>query len=142
MFGLPLDRIKGAQWESEAVGILLILIVDACGGSAATTTEAPTTTIPTTTTSTVSVNTRYESVFDMRELVEASGFECTTWTIRGTSDYAVESADCTDQIVFAIHENASQAQEQIEVRKALMGNCGRQQRDPARPELECELRRA
>jgi hypothetical protein len=57
----------------------------------------------------------------MRERVEASGFECTAWTIRGTNDYAVESADCTDAVVFAIHESASQAQEQIELRASLVG---------------------
>jgi len=86
---------------------------------AETTTTATTTTIAPTT---VAVNTRYQSVFDIREKTEEAGvIQCTAWAIRGPGDYDVESADGTDAVVFQIHENASQAQEAADLRAALVG---------------------
>jgi len=106
-------------------GLALALIVACSGiGGSATSTTATSTTVAATTTSTVAVNTRYESVFDIRERIEASGFTCTSWEIRGPNDYTVESADCTDAVVIAIHENASQAQAQIDLRAQLLGGIG------------------
>lgn len=62
---------------------------------------------------------RYESVFDMREAVESGGFECSAWEVRGTNQFATESADCTNSVVFGIYPSASAIVDQREVRLAL-----------------------
>jgi len=95
------------------------LLKAATPGAETTTTATTTTTIAPTT---VTVNTRYQSVFDIREKTEEAGvIQCTAWAIRGPGDYDVESADGTDAVVFQIHENASQAQEAADLRAALVG---------------------
>jgi len=106
------------------VVLLSVVLTAACGGSssASTTvprvaesssTEVPATLAATTTvaeTSTAAVNTRYASVFDLRDLVESAGYPCNGWAIIAEPVSATERAICTDEVVLAIHANASEAQ--------------------------------
>lgn len=113
----------------NSVGLLLVAAtLVGCAADETTETIAPTSTTgapattlpPTTTTSTLGVNVRYESVFDMRERLEAGGFECTDWNVRGSNDYSTESADCTPQVVMAIYPDASAIVDQRELRHQFM----------------------
>ena len=85
-----------------AIAVATTLMVAACGSSRP------------------DANTRYESVFDIKEAVENGGFECPAWEVRGTNEYAIESADCTTSNVFAIFDSASSIVDQREVRLTLL----------------------
>jgi hypothetical protein len=62
----------------------------------------------------VSVNTRYDSVYDLREKVESVGYGCTEWSIVADPAEAEERASCTDVVVLSIHTNAAQVQRSVD----------------------------
>jgi len=105
------------------------LVLAACSGDggldSVTETSAPvaTTTTTVTTTTTIpapGITTRYDSVFDMREAVASGRFSCEPWTVRGGNEWATESAECGEDLVFAIYENASLIVDQREVRNNML----------------------
>ena len=58
----------------------------------------------------VEQNVRYDSVFDLRDAIEATGYECDTFEIRsGASSQARESAECSDAVLLTIFDNATDA---------------------------------
>lgn len=59
-------------------------------------------------------------MYDIRVAVEEGGFSCDPWVVRGGNDFDIESADCTDQAVFAVYDNASLIKEQRDVRLGLI----------------------
>lgn len=108
------------------LALIFSLVAVSCGDdSGALTTAAPssttTTTTTTTTTSTTTtttttipgVNTRYSSVFDLRERIESIGYMCTSWEVISSPTNALERAQCAD-VVLSIHTNASEAQMSVD----------------------------
>lgn len=89
-------RARSPRGRQIVVCFSILLMVAACGGGGA------------------DVNTRYESVFDMREIVEDAGITCDTWEVIGDVINAVERAECTRTVVFSIHESASQARAAVD----------------------------
>jgi len=111
--------------KSLSIGMALSIVMAACGGSTPSGTTQTTVAPPVTTssstqppastttvapTTTAAVNTRYTSVFDMRDLVESMGYMCSGWELIAEPLYATERATCTDEVGLAIHANASEAQ--------------------------------
>lgn len=55
----------------------------------------------------------YESVYDLRAVIESSGIECDPWEVLSTPVNAVERALCGEHPI-AIHADAAQAQMSVE----------------------------
>jgi len=91
--------------------------------TATTSTTTTTTTATTTTTTIPAVNTRYSSVFDLRERVESIGYMCTSWDVLSSPTNALERAQCAD-VVLSIHTNASEAQMSVDNVAELMTSIG------------------
>jgi len=53
-------------------------------------------------------STTYASVEEIRRLIEASGYQCTSWAVRPDPLNALEMADCSDAVLFSIHEDPAQ----------------------------------
>jgi len=66
----------------------------------------------------------FDSVYDLREEVEAYGFECTEWSINSETLNAIERAQCTSSVNFGIHEDATEVQLSIETIAELMTSIG------------------
>lgn len=60
-------------------------------------------------------NVRYESVFDIRSVLEAEGMSCGRWAVTpNPGPDVVERAVCTEWLIFSIHANASAAQREFQ----------------------------
>jgi hypothetical protein len=66
----------------------------------------------------------FDSVYDLREAVEAYGFGCTDWSISSETLNAIERAQCTSSVNFGIHGDATEVQLSIETIAGLMTSIG------------------
>jgi hypothetical protein len=63
----------------------------------------------------------FDNIDDLRDAVEDAGISCTEFSLRGSSEFAAASADCTDSLVLAIHDSDADARAQHALRATLLG---------------------
>lgn len=105
-----------------------LFLIGACSADTSATTgveDVATSDSVTTTRVAVAINTRYESVYDIRVAVEESGFQCSDWEVVSEPIGAVERATCTSAVVFSIYADASQARSSIDIARDLIVSLGR-----------------
>jgi hypothetical protein len=97
------------------IALVALVVLAGCGGSNSDSgdTSAPPAPVS------------YESVYDLKNIVENIGVECDTWSIIPTPDNAVERATCTESLVMAIHTDAAQVQRSVDSVAATLNAFGR-----------------
>lgn len=72
----------------------------------------------------VAVNTRYDSVYDIRKAMEDAGYACTTWDVVREPDSEIQFASCTPEIILATFSGSSSPDEFVGVLEALFVDRG------------------
>ena len=114
--------------DSAAIVCLVVLGATACNGSSdngesiASETAAVTSEdveAPSPSPTTAPVNVRYDSVYDLRELVEEGGTECADWEVLAEPAGATERATCTSSVVLSLYTDAAQVARSIDTTAAI-----------------------
>lgn len=106
--------------RTAALLTVALLAASGCGNEPAGTVDSEPSEAATTPTGPMT----FDSVYDLREGVEAYGFDCTDWSINSETLNAVERAQCTSSVNFGIHADATEVQLSIETIADLMTSIG------------------